>query len=73
MSDKINTNGKMKKVGYICLGFAAICTIIRLLGALGSSSDQLIYYWGGLGVTLLFGNSAKHAIGSNLQNKKKEL
>ena len=70
--NEIKTNGKMKKVGYICLAFAAVCTIIRLLGALSADSDQLIYYWGGLGVTLLFGNSAKCAIGANLQAKKKE-
>lgn len=70
--NEINTNGKMKKVGYGCLAFAAICTIIRMLGALDASSDTLIFYWGGLGTTLLFGNSAKHVIGSNLQNKNKK-
>ncbi|MGB3465643.1 MAG: hypothetical protein WBA74_10245 [Cyclobacteriaceae bacterium] len=71
--DKIDTNGKMKKAGYICIGIALLLTILKGFGIMEDPETiDLIKYWGGLGFSLLIGNSAKHAIGSKLlQNSPK--
>ena len=69
----INTNGKMKWIGYGCIAVALIMTILKGFGYMKDAETiDLIKYWGGLGFSLVIGNSAKHAIGSKLlQNSPK--
>jgi len=69
----INTNGKMKWIGYGCIAVALIMTILKGLEVMTDSETiDLIKYWGGLGFSLVIGNSAKHAIGNKLlQNSPK--
>lgn len=69
----INTNGKMKKLGWICIGFAMLLSILILIPPLKVESDialPLIYFWTGTGMTLLFGNTAKHIIGEKVKGEK---
>ena len=59
--------GKMKAVGYSCLGLAALLSLLMLIPAIDIDPDlglPLVYFWAGTGVTLLFGNSAKRIGGA---------
>ncbi len=69
---EIKKNGKkMKIVGYGCLVFAALISIIALFTVKIAVTESLpvVYYWGGIGVTLLFGNAAKRIVGGAQINK----
>jgi len=73
----INTNGKMKLVGYILIGCALFFTILAILQIGNIKPDtatiELIKFWALLGVSLLFGNAGKHLVGySVLQKSVKE-
>lgn len=64
--------GKMKAVGYSCIGFAAVLSVLMLIPALKVGSDiglPLVYFWAGTGVTLLFGNAGKRIGGAAVMNK----
>ncbi len=63
---------KMKVTGYICIIFAAFISIMILFTGRVSPEEGLpvVYYWGGLGVTLLFGNAGKRIGGQIAMNKQ---
>lgn len=73
MSDKINTNGKMKIVGYTCYAFAAVLSLMGVLEIRDTEISMvlpLVNTWLAAGTTLLFGNSAKHLVGEKLKVAK---
>lgn len=74
MSEVKPKKGKMKIAGYICLIFAAIISVLVLIPETLSSDEALpiIYYWGGLGIALLFGNAGKRIGGQAVMNKQTE-
>lgn len=63
---------KMKTVGYLCLGFAAVLSVMMLIPWFNVGKDvalPLVYFWAGTGVTMLFGNAAKRIVGSTQMDK----
>jgi len=69
---EVKNGKKMKIVGYLCIGFAAILSILMLIPAVKVESDialPLVYFWAGTGITLLFGNAAKRIVGGTQMNK----
>ena len=72
MSEEKPKKGKMKIAGYICLAFAAVISILVLIPPVGMKSAEalpIIYYWGGLGIALLFGNAGKRIGGAAVMNR----
>lgn len=66
--------GKMKVAGYSCILFAAVVSVLVLFTGKVKPEEALpiVYYWGGLGVTLLFGNAGKRIGGAVVQNKAEQ-
>jgi hypothetical protein len=63
---------KMKAVGYLCVGFSAILSVMMLIPWFKVGADialPLVYFWTGTGVTMLFGNAAKRIVGGAQMNK----
>ncbi len=71
---------KMKKSGYICIGFAALLSLIAALPSLIPALSEvkvdkelfemLIKFWGAImGLGLLFGNAGKRIGGQAVMNK----
>jgi len=65
MEEKMKTNGKMKTVGYICIGFAALitCAVIFGLAPEIPAAKELIGTWLVTGVSLLTVNAGKRIAG----------
>ena len=61
---------KMKTVGYISYAFAAILSIVGLIG-LGDTEVSvvmpLVNTWLAAGTGLLFGNATKRAVGAKIE------
>lgn len=74
MSDEKVKFGKMKAVGYICLAFAAALSVLIVFTDRVKAEEvlPLVYYWGGLGVTMLGMNAGKRIGGSLAQAKVKQ-
>lgn len=71
MSEEKKKKGKMKIAGYACIGFAAVLSLLIVFTETVKSDETLplVYYWGGLGVALLFGNAGKRIGGQAVMNK----
>lgn len=71
MSEEKAKLQKMKFAGYACIGFAAVLSLLIVFTDTVKSEETLplVYYWGGLGVTLLFGNAGKRIGGAVAMNK----
>lgn len=74
MSEEVKVPfGKMKAVGYSCILFAAILSIVVLIPALEVDeimAEMLIKFWGAImGLGLLFGNAGKRIAGSAVSGK----
>lgn len=69
ITTKLKTNGKMKWVGYGCLVFAAILSVLMIYTDSDIDMD-LIAYWGGTGITLLIANSGKRLLGYGVEKVK---
>lgn len=54
---------KMKKAGYVCLGIAALLSILMICGV-DKINMIIIEHWTNTGLYLLFGNAIKRNIGS---------
>lgn len=69
---EIKNGKKMKIVGYACIAFAALISIGILFTVKITAAEGLpiVYYWGGIGTTLLFGNAAKRIVGGTQINKQ---
>jgi hypothetical protein len=66
----MKTNGKMKAVGYTLIGFALVSSILVMIELLTSSeSIELIKFWAGVGITLVFGNVGKRLVGGVVQSR----
>lgn len=65
--------GKMKAVGYSCILFAAILSVVVLIPSLAvdeEMAEMLIKFWGAImGLGLLFGNAGKRIGGSLAEGK----
>jgi len=60
----MKTNGKMKKVGYGCIGFSVIVAILILSTIVDRETGiSVMQFWAGVGITLLFGNASKNIVG----------
>ena len=72
MSEIKPKKGKMKIAGYSCIGFAFILSLLIIFVESVEKDEALplVYYWGGLGVTLLFGNAGKRLGGQAVLNKQ---
>lgn len=70
----VNTNGKMKLSGYICLGVAFILSILKLTIPENGIGMDIIEHWTNTGLFLLFGNAVKHNVsnGINAMHNKKD-
>ena len=61
---------KMKKTGYICLGFAVLIAIAMLFGlAKETPGMEIMKYWGVTGIGLLTVNAGKRLGGAVLNNQ----
>lgn len=70
---EVKNGKKMKVVGYLCIGFAAILSVLMLLPFIDVDSAialPLVYFWTGTGITMLFGNAAKRIVGGAQMNKQ---
>ncbi len=69
---EVKNGKKMKVVGYACIAFAALISCLILFTTKITSAEGLpiVYYWGGLGTALLFGNAAKRIVGGAQMNKQ---
>ncbi|MCK5613578.1 hypothetical protein KAR91_67535 [Candidatus Pacearchaeota archaeon] len=70
---EVKNGKKMKVVGYLCIAFAAILSILMLIPAVSVDADialPLVYFWSGTGITMLFGNAAKRIVGGTQINKQ---
>lgn len=65
--------GKMKAVGYLCIAFAAVLSVVVLIPSLEvdeTMAEMLIKFWGAImGLGLLFGNAGKRIGGQAVMNK----
>ena len=69
---EVKNGKKMKIVGYLCIGFAAVLSILMLIPAIDVDAAialPLVYFWAGTGITMLFGNAAKRIIGGTQMGK----
>ena len=69
---EIKPGKKMKVVGYLCILFSAVLSILMLLPFIDVESGiglPLVYFWTGTGITMLFGNAAKRIVGGAQMNK----
>lgn len=74
MDTGIKQGKKMKVVGYLCIGFGAILSMLMLIPFVSVDVDialPLVYFWTGTGITLLFGNATKKIIGNTQASKQK--
>ena len=71
MSEEKPKKGKMKIAGYSCIIFAAVLSLLIIFTETVKSEETLplIYYWGGLGIALLFGNAGKRIGGQAVMNR----
>lgn len=71
MSEEKPKKGKMKIAGYACIIFAAVLSLLIVFTKVVEADETLplIYYWGGLGMALLFGNAGKRIGGQAVMNK----
>lgn len=76
MPEEVKKPGmKMKVTGYICIVFAAVISVLTLLPDMLTAAEALpiIYYWGGLGLALLFGNAGKRIGGQAVMNRASQV
>ena len=68
----MKTNGKMKTVGYICIGFASLitCGVIFGIAPEISAAKELISVWLVTGVSLLGVNAGKRIVGGAVMAKQ---
>ena len=71
---ELKTNGKMKLTGYIFLAVALLLTLLIFFNVVEDSETkiQLIKFWAGVGVALLFGNAGKHIAGGYAMSKAED-
>ena len=70
---EVKNGKKMKVVGYLCIGFSAVLSIMMLIPFFKVGADialPLVYFWTGTGITMLFGNAAKRIVGGAQVNKQ---
>jgi hypothetical protein len=64
---------KMKLAGYICIVFALVVSILILSNKVDKDlAWSISQYWGGFGITLLFGNAGKTIIGKSQMAKQEK-
>ena len=70
---EVKNGKKMKVVGYLCIGFSAVLSILMMLPFIDVDSAialPLVYFWTGTGITMLFGNAAKRIVGTSQMAKQ---